>query len=54
MAVDLFTSKIYVYPMKKRHLLAKKLKLFYDDIDKKRDGKMKLQTDLELNQNPEI
>ena len=51
LAVDLFTSKIYVYPMKKRHLLAKKLKLFYDDIDKKRDGKMKLQTDLEFNQN---
>ena len=26
--VDLFTSKIYVYPMKNRSLLAKKLNLF--------------------------
>ena len=51
LAVDLFTSKIYVYPMKQRHLLAKKLKLFYGDINEKRDGKMKLQTDLEFNQN---
>ena len=31
--VDLFTSKIYVYPMKNRSLLAKKLKLFYEDIN---------------------
>ena len=49
--VDLFTSKIYVYPMKKRHLLAKKMNLFYNDIEQKRTGKMKLQTDLEFNQN---
>ena len=33
--VDLFTSKIYVYPMKNRTFLAKKLKLFYEDIEKK-------------------
>ena len=33
--VDLFTSKIYVYPMKNRSFLAKKLKLFYEDIEKK-------------------
>ena len=31
--VDLFTSKIYVYPMKNKSLLAKKLKLFYEDIN---------------------
>ena len=49
--VDLFTSKVYVYPMKNRSLLAKKLKLFYDEIDQKRSGKMRLQTDLEFNQN---
>ena len=49
--VDLFTSKVYVYPMKNRNLLAKKLKLFYDEIDQKRSGKMRLQTDLEFNQN---
>ena len=49
--VDLFTSKVYVYPMKNRSLLAKKLKLFYDDIQKKRTGGMRLQTDLEFKQN---
>ena len=38
--VDLFTSKIYVYPMKNRSLLAKKLELFYNDIQPKRTGKM--------------
>ena len=31
--VHLFTSKIYVYLMKNRNLLAKKLKLFYEDIN---------------------
>ena len=49
--VDLFTSKVYVYPMKNRSLLAKKFKLFYDDIQKKRTGLMRLQTDLEFKQN---
>ena len=43
---DLFTSKIYVYPMKNRSLLAKELKLFYEDIKQKRTGRMRLQTDL--------
>ena len=42
---DLFTSKIYTYPMKIRNLLAKRMELFYNDINKKRDGKMRLQTD---------
>ena len=46
--VDLFSSKIYVYPMKNRSLLAKKLKLFYEDIKQKRTGRMRLQTDLEF------
>ena len=49
--VDLFTSKIYVYPMKNRSLLAKKLKLFYEDIKQKRTGRMRSQTDLEFKQN---
>ena len=44
--VDLFTSKIYVYPMKNRSLLAKKLAIFYEDIQSKRTEKMRLQTDL--------
>ena len=51
LAVDLFTSKTYVYPMKSRNLLARKLRLFYDEIEPKRDGKMTLQTDLEFKQN---
>ena len=50
LVVDLFSSKIYVNPMKNRSLLAKKLNLFYNDI-KKKTGKMRLQTDLEFNQN---
>ena len=49
--VDLFSSKVYIYPMKNRSLLAKKLKLFYEDISKKRTGRMHLQTDLEFKQN---
>ena len=49
--VDLFTSKIYVYPMKNRSLLAKKLNLFYNDVKNKRTDKIRLQTDLEFNQN---
>ena len=46
--VDLFTSKIYIYPMKSRNLLARKLKLFYEDVKNKRTGRMRLQTDLKL------
>ena len=49
--VDLFSSKVYVYPMKNRSLLAEKLKLFYEDIKQKRTGRMRLQTDLEFKQN---
>ena len=49
--VDLFCSKIDVYPMKNRSLLAKELKLFYEDIKQKRTGRMCLQTDLEFEQN---
>ena len=42
--------------MKNKNLLAKKLELFYQDIDSKRkqiasEDKMRLQTDLEFNQN---
>ena len=33
--VDLFTSKVYIYPMKSRNLLARKLKLFYEDVKNK-------------------
>ena len=50
--VDLFTSKIYTFPMKTRNLLAKKMKQFYNDIQKKkRNGKgMRLETDQEFKQ----
>ena len=51
LAVDLFTSKTYVYPIKSRKLLAKKLRLIYNELEPKRDGKMTLQTDLEFKQN---
>ena len=34
--VDLFTSKIYTFPIKTRNLLAKKLEQFYNDIQKKK------------------
>ena len=37
--------------MKNRSLLAKKVKLFYEDIEQERTGGMRLQTDLELKQN---
>ena len=49
--VDLFSSKIYTYPMKKRSLLlAKKMEQFYEEIETKRDSseQMKIETDLEF------
>ena len=49
--VDLFTSKVYIYPIESRNLLAKKLKLFYEDVKNKKIGRMRLQTDLEFKQN---
>ena len=48
--VDLFPSKIYTYPMKTRNLLPKRIELFYNDINKKRDSKMRLQSDQEFKQ----
>ena len=49
--VDLFTQKIYTYPMKKRSLLKKKMEAFYEEVSQKRKEKMRLQTDLEFQQN---
>ena len=51
LCVDLFTSKIYVYTMRKKSNLWQKLELFYKEIQPKRDGKMRLQTDQEFQQN---
>ena len=52
LCVDLFWSKIYTYPMKKRSLLAKEMEHFYEEIETKRDSKeqMRIQTDLEFRQ----
>ena len=37
--------------MKKRNLLKKKMELFYEEVESKRKGEMRLQTDLEFQQN---
>ena len=51
--VDLFTSKVYVYTMRTKNNLAKKMEEFYKEIDFKRvkNEKMRLQVDLEFQQN---
>ena len=49
--VNVFTLKVYVYPMKNRILLAKNMEQFYNDIQNKRTKKMRLETDKEFNQN---
>ena len=49
--VDLFTSKVYVYGMKNRPLIPLKLEKFYKEVaNKRKNKKMRLQTDLEFNQ----
>ena len=50
--VDVYSSKVYAYPMKQRDLLKKKLELFYKDIQSKRKkNKMRLQVDQEFQKN---
>ena len=51
--VDLFSSKIYVYTMRKKSNLAQKMELFYKEIEQKcnQKEKMRLQVDLEFQQN---
>ena len=53
LCVDLFTSKIYVYTMRKKSNLSQKLELFHKEIQPKRakDERMRLQTDQEFQQN---
>ena len=53
LCIDLFTSKIYVYTMRKRSNLVNKLETFYKEIKSKRvkNEKMRLQTDQEFQQN---
>ena len=49
--VDLFSSKIYTYPMKSRKQIRQKLEQFYDDVKSKRKGKkMKLQVNQKFKQ----
>ena len=36
--VDLFTSKVYVYPMKTRKSIASKMEIFYKEVEAKRKG----------------
>ena len=56
--VDLFTSKVYVYPMKLRKLrklIASKMESFYKEVeDKRKDLKTRLQTNLEFKQKKNI
>ena len=33
--VDLFISKVYVYPMKSRKSIASKMEIFYKEVEKK-------------------
>ena len=50
--VDLFTSKVYIYTLRTKNNLFKKVEEFYKEIDDKRmDEKMRLQVDLEFQQN---
>ena len=51
--VDLFTSKVYVYTMRTKNNLFKKIEEFYKEIDDKRikNETMRLQVDLEFHQN---
>ena len=51
--IDLFSNKIYTYPMKKRLFLANKLEKFYEETYHKRKNQkvLRLQTDLEFKQN---
>ena len=49
--VDLFTSKVSVYPMKTRKSVASKMEIFYKDVEAKRKGqKTRFQTDQEFKQ----
>ena len=49
--VDLFTSKVYVYPMKSRKSILNKMEIFYKEVKDKRKGqKTRLQTNQEFKQ----
>ena len=49
--VDLFTSKVYVYPIKLRKSILNQMENFYKDVENKIKGwKMRLPTDQEFKQ----
>ena len=49
--VDLFTSKVYVYPMKSRKSILNKMEVFYKEVEGKREGqKTRLQANQEFKQ----
>ena len=49
--VDLFSSKVYTYPMKSRKQIRQKLEQFYRDVrSKRKNKKMRLQVDQEFQQ----
>ena len=49
--MDLFTSKVYVYPMKSRKSILIKMEIFYKDVENKKKGqKMRPETDQEFKQ----
>ena len=49
--VDLFKSKVYVYPMKSRKSILNKTEIFYNKVKGRRKGqKARLQTDQEFKQ----
>ena len=44
--VDLYSSKIYVYPMRSRKQIVQKMKMFYDELkDKRKNKPMRIQVD---------
>ena len=44
--VDLYSSKIYVYPMPSRKQIVQKMKMFYDELkDKRKNKPMRIQVD---------
>ena len=47
--VSLYSSKVYIYPMRSRKQISQKMRLFYDEVRSKRKNKrMKLQVDIEV------
>ena len=50
-SVDLFSTKVYTFPMRSRKQISQRLEQFYNRVESKRKGKeMKLQVDQEIRQ----